>query len=44
MKKSINWLIEYFSENSMEFVDIFKSSLPPKEKDIDRRTAPNFIK
>ncbi|MDY6226112.1 MAG: AraC family transcriptional regulator [Clostridium sp.] len=42
MKKSINWLIEYFSENSMEFVDIFKSSLPPKEKDIDRRTAPNL--
>lgn len=42
MKKSINWIIEYFSENSMEFVDIFKSSLPPKEKDIDRRTAPNL--
>ena len=42
MKKSINWIIEYFSENSIEFIDIFKSSLPPKEKDIDRRTAPNL--
>ena len=42
MKKSINWVIEYFSENSIEFVDIFKSSLPPKEKDLGRRTAPNL--
>lgn len=42
MKKSINWLIEYFSENSIEFVDIFKSSLPPKEKDLNRRTAKNL--
>lgn len=42
MKKSINWLIEYFSENSIEFIDIFKSSLPPKEKDFGRRTAPNL--
>lgn len=42
MKKSINWIIEYFSESSIEFIDIFKSSLSPKEKDIDRRTAPNL--
>lgn len=42
MKQSINWLIEYFSENSMEFVDIFKSSLPPKEKDLNRKTAKNL--
>lgn len=42
MKRSINWLIEYFSESSMEFVDIFKSSLPPKEKDINRKTAKNL--
>ncbi|GAA0752083.1 helix-turn-helix transcriptional regulator [Clostridium sartagoforme] len=42
MKRSINWLTEYFSENSMEFVDIFKSSLPPKEKDLNRRTAKNL--
>lgn len=42
MKRSINWLTEYFSENSMEFVDIFKSSLPPKEKDINRKTAKNL--
>ncbi|MDV4149261.1 AraC family transcriptional regulator [Clostridium sp. AL.422] len=42
MKKSINWLIEYFSENSIEFVDIFKSGLPPKEKDLNRRTAKNL--
>ncbi|MDZ5010360.1 hypothetical protein GNF77_15930 [Clostridium perfringens] len=26
----------------MEFVDIFKSSLPPKEKDINRKTAKNL--
>lgn len=42
MKKGINWLIEYFYENSIEFVDIFKSYLPPKEKDINRRTAKNL--
>lgn len=39
MKRSINWLIEYFSESSIEFVDIFKSSLPPKDKDLNRKTA-----
>lgn len=42
MKQSINWLIEYFSENSMEFIDIFKSSLAPKEKDLNRKTAKNL--
>ena len=42
MKKSINWLIEYFSENSMEFVDIFRTSLLPRQKDLNRRTAPNL--
>ncbi|MBE6053258.1 MAG: helix-turn-helix domain-containing protein [Clostridium sartagoforme] len=41
MKESINWLIEYFSESSIEFVDIFKSSLEPKNKDVNRRTAKN---
>ncbi|WP_252224602.1 helix-turn-helix domain-containing protein [Clostridium sp. ZBS2] len=39
MKKSINWLIEYFSESSIEFVDIFKAKLPPNEKDLNRKTA-----
>lgn len=42
MKRSINWLIEYFSQSSIEFIDIFKSSLPPKEKDINRKTAKNL--
>lgn len=42
MKKSINWVIEYFSENSIEFVDIFRSSLPPRENDLNRRTASNL--
>ena len=42
MKKSVNWLIEYFSQNSIEFVDIFKTSLPANEKDINRRTAKNL--
>lgn len=42
MKQSINWLIEYFSESSMEFIDIFKISLLPKEKDINRKTAKNL--
>ena len=42
MRQTINWLIEYFSENSMEFFDIFKSSLPPKEKDLNRKTAKNL--
>lgn len=39
MKQSINWLIEYFSESSIEFVDIFKAKLPPNEKDLNRKTA-----
>ena len=39
MKQSINWLIEYFSESSIEFIDIFKAKLPPKEKDLNRKTA-----
>ena len=42
MKKSVNWLIEYFSQNSIEFVDIFKSTLDANEKDINRRTAKNL--
>ncbi|MGG7178409.1 helix-turn-helix domain-containing protein [Clostridium paraputrificum] len=42
MKQNINWLIEYFSQSSMEFVDIFKSSLLPKEIDINRKTAKNL--
>lgn len=39
MKRNINWIIEYFSSNSIEFVDIFKTSLLPNEKDINRKTA-----
>lgn len=39
MKQSINWIIEYFSKNSTEFVDIFKSYLPPNSKDYNRKTA-----
>lgn len=39
MKQSINWLIEYFSESSIEFIDIFKAKLLPKEKDLNRKTA-----
>lgn len=39
MKQSINWLIEYFSESSIEFIDIFKAKLLPREKDLNRKTA-----
>jgi len=35
MKKSINWLVEYFSQNSMEFVNSFKSSLAPHCKELN---------
>lgn len=39
MKQSINWLIEYFSESSIEFIDIFKAKLSHNKKDINRKTA-----
>lgn len=39
MKQNINGLIEYFSHNSIEFVDIFKSYLPPNSKDLNRKTG-----
>lgn len=42
MKQNINWIIEYFSQNSIEFVDIFKSYLPPNSKDFNRKTAKNL--
>ncbi|MFU7517997.1 hypothetical protein, partial [Clostridium sp. HCS.1] len=39
MKQNINWLIEYFSEISIEFVDIFKAKLSSNKKDLNRKTA-----
>lgn len=39
MKQNINWLIEYFSESSIEFVDIFKAKLSSNKKDLNRKTA-----
>lgn len=42
MKQNINWLIEYFSESSIEFVDIFKAKLSSNKKDLNRKTAKNL--
>lgn len=42
MKKSINWLIEYFSQNSIEFVNSFKSNLPENSKELNINTAENL--
>ena len=39
MKQNINWLIEYFSESSIEFIDIFKAKLSSNKKDLNRKTA-----